>query len=62
MEITRQVKNLQSLLDVSEAMAGEIPLDNLLQVITQKTEEVLEAERCSLFLYDEGRDELWSKV
>ncbi len=62
MEITRQVKNLQSLLDVAKAMAAEIPLDNLLQVITQKTEEVLEAERCSLFLYDEGRDELWSKV
>ena len=62
MDITRQVKNLQSLLDVAKAMAGEIPLDNLLQVITQKTEEVLEAERCSLFLYDEGRDELWSKV
>ena len=62
MDITRQVKNLQSLLDVAKAMAGEIPLDNLLQVITQKTEEVLEAERCSLFLFDEGRNELWSKV
>ena len=62
MEISRQLKNLQSLLDVAKAMAGEIPLENLLQVITQKTEEVLEAERCSLFLFDEGRNELWSKV
>jgi sigma-B regulation protein RsbU (phosphoserine phosphatase) len=62
MDYTRQVKNLQSLLDVAKAMAGEIPLDNLLQVIAQKTEEVLEADRCSLFLYDETRDELWSKV
>jgi len=62
MGVTRQVKNLQSLLDVSKAMAGEIPLDNLLQVIVQKTEEVLEADRCSLFLYDEDRNELWSKV
>ena len=62
MDITRQVKNLQSLLDVSKAMSGEIPLNNLLQVIAQKTKEVLEADRCSLFLYDETRQELWSKV
>jgi len=62
MDATRQIKNLQSLLDVSKAMSGEIPLDNLLQVIAQKTMEVLEADRCSLFLYDEIRNELWSKV
>jgi sigma-B regulation protein RsbU (phosphoserine phosphatase) len=62
MATSRQVKNLQSLLDVSKAMSGEIPLDNLLQVIVKKTEEVLDADRCSLFLYDEATDELWSKV
>ena len=62
MDTTRQLKNLQSLLDVAKAMAAEIPLDNLLQVIAQKTEEVLEADRCSLFLYDEIRNELWSTV
>ena len=62
MDSTRQVKNLQSLLEVSKVMSGEIPLDSLLQVIVQKTEEVLEADRCSLFLFDEVRNELWSKV
>lgn len=62
MDINRQVKNLQTLLDVSKAMSGEIPLDNLLQVIAQKTKDVLEADRCSLFLYDDVRNELWSKV
>ena len=43
-------------------MSGEIPLDNLLEVIAVKTKDMLEADRCSLFLYDKARNELWSKV
>ncbi len=43
-------------------MAREVQLDNLLQVIMEKTTEVMEADRSSLFLYDESRNELWSKI
>lgn len=58
----RQIRNLNTLLEVSKAMAIEVQLDNLLQVIMEKTTEVMEADRSSLFLYDESRNELWSKI
>src|SRR5262245_8382858 len=43
-------------------MAREVRLDNLLPVIMEKTTEVMEADRSSLFLYDESSHELWSKI
>ena len=58
----RQVQNLQALLDVSKAMAGHLPLDELLQVIVRKTTEVMDADRTSLFLFDEHQNTLWTKV
>jgi len=61
-DIERELRNLNALLAVSKAMSSEVQLDNLLQVIMQKTLEVMEAERTSLFLYDEQRNELWSKI
>jgi sigma-B regulation protein RsbU (phosphoserine phosphatase) len=61
-DTVRQLRNLHTLLDVSKAMAREVHLDNLLQVIMEKTTEVMEADRSSLFLYDESRGELWSKI
>jgi serine phosphatase RsbU (regulator of sigma subunit) len=61
-DTTRQFRNLHTLLEVSKAMAREVRLDNLLQVIMEKTTEIMEADRSSLFLYDESRNELWSKI
>ncbi len=61
-DIEREIRNLNAILEVSRAMSSEVQLDSLLQVIMQKTSEVMEAERTSLFLYDERRKELWSKI
>ncbi|MBI3249228.1 MAG: SpoIIE family protein phosphatase [Deltaproteobacteria bacterium] len=61
-DIEREIRNLNAILKVSRAMSSEVQLDSLLQVIMQKTIEVMDAERTSLFLYDEGRNELWSKI
>ena len=61
-EIERQVRDLKALLDVSKAISSEAHLDDLLQVIMDKATEVIDADRSSLFLYDESRDELWSKI
>jgi transcriptional regulator with GAF, ATPase, and Fis domain len=58
----RQARNLKTLLGVAKALASEINLDNLLQVIVAKAAEVMDAERAMLFLYDQPRDELWSKT
>ncbi|HEX9664944.1 MAG TPA: GAF domain-containing SpoIIE family protein phosphatase [Thermodesulfobacteriota bacterium] len=61
-EIKRQVRDLKALLDVSKAISNEAHLDDLLQVIMDKTTEVIDADRSSLFLYDESTGELWSKI
>jgi phosphoserine phosphatase RsbU/P len=61
-QIERQVRDLKALLDVSKAISSEARLDDLLQVIMGKVTEVIDADRSSLFLYDESRDELWSKI
>jgi sigma-B regulation protein RsbU (phosphoserine phosphatase) len=58
----RQTRNLKALLKVSQALATEIRLDDLLQVIVQEAADVLDADRATLFLYDESRNELWSKT
>jgi phosphoserine phosphatase RsbU/P len=58
----RHTRNLNALLRVSKALATEIRLDELLQVIVEKAAEVMDADRATLFLYDESRNELWSKT
>ena len=59
---SREVRNLNALLDVAKALGAEMQLDNLLPVIISKTTEVIDAERSSLFIYDEETNEMWSKV
>src|SRR5919198_6734593 len=61
-DTARQLRNLHTLLGVSKEMAREVQLDDLLQVIMEKTTEIMEADRSSLFLYDEAHGELWSKI
>jgi phosphoserine phosphatase RsbU/P len=47
------IRNLNSLLEVSKALGAEVQLDSLLDVILTKATEVMDAERCSLFIYEE---------
>ena len=61
-ETSNQTRKLAILLDVAKALANQLRLDDLLSTIIGKTAEVLDAERATLFLYDQARDELWSKT
>ena len=61
-DAARHIQQLSALLEVSKAMASQIRLDDLLRVILGKATEVVDADRGSLFLYDESRGELWSKI
>lgn len=53
---------LMKLLDVCRFMAHEKNLDNLLIYIAEQGRKALKADRCSIFLLDEGLNEIWSKV
>ena len=54
--------DLRQLLDVNLAITSEMQLESLLRKIVEVTTKILQADRSSLFLYDEKRDELWSLV
>lgn len=55
-------RQMAILLDVSTALSQTLDLDALIIMIVNKSCEVLEAERGTLFLWDRERDELWSRV
>ncbi len=50
------------LLEVTTAISSELQLKPLLVKIMESIVSILEAERSTLFLYDEKTDELWSTV
>jgi HD-GYP domain-containing protein (c-di-GMP phosphodiesterase class II) len=60
--LTRRLQKLTSILDVTKAMSAERDLDLLLPLIIYEASKVAEADRCSLFILDRERNELWSKV
>ncbi len=55
-------QQMRLVLEVSRQLAVTTQLDPLLELICRSANSLLEAERCSIFLYDRTRDELWTKV
>ena len=61
-QVRRRADKLQSILDVAKAMSAAHNLDDLLPLILREAARVVEADRCSLFIVDRARNELWSRV
>ncbi|MBI1948387.1 MAG: GAF domain-containing protein [Deltaproteobacteria bacterium] len=55
-------RRLEAMRDVARAMAGRLDLDELLRTIIGKVGELCDCERASLFLVDDVRGEIWSRV
>lgn len=53
---------LIALLKIGQAVAAETNIDVLIKVIAEEIKEAIQADRCSVFLYDKKANELWSKV
>ncbi len=62
LDLARRVQKLTSILDVAKAMTAERDLDVLLELIMNEARKIIEADRCSLFIVDADKNELWSKV
>ncbi|RAI15630.1 MAG: hypothetical protein DKM22_03335 [Candidatus Melainabacteria bacterium] len=54
--------SLIALLKIGHEIAAETDIDTLLKVIAQETRIAIKADRCTVFLYDKEKDEIWSKV
>lgn len=53
---------LIALLKIARTISAEIDLDSLLKTIAEQTKFALKADRCTVFLIDKEKNELWSKV
>lgn len=51
-----------ALLEITRSLTAEMDLDRLLWLIVDTTSDLLGAERTTLYLIDEERQELWSKI
>jgi len=61
-ELKKRMQTSEILLNVMRAVSSELEIDQLLQKIVAKTSEVMNADRCTLFLLDRKTGGLWSKV
>jgi signal transduction histidine kinase/CheY-like chemotaxis protein len=57
-----KIRKLESLLDLGQIIGLDLQIQEILLQIALKAAEVLEADRCSLFLHDPATDELWTTV
>jgi len=57
-----RLKPLSGLYRVVKAMATERKLDSLLTVITRETQQMLQCDRCSVFVLEASTGELWTQV
>ena len=58
-----QVKDpLIALVKIGQAVAAEKNIDVLIRTIAEETKIALNADRCTVFLYDKEKNELYSKV
>src|SRR6185295_10010764 len=55
-------RKVSELLDAIQTLSRELNLTRLLQVIMDKASRLMNADRSSLFVVDEERGELWSKI
>lgn len=55
-------ERLRLLLKVASTISREMQLDKLLRVIMDEVKSVLQCDRCTVFVLDRERNELWSKV
>ncbi len=53
---------LLALSKIARTVNAQVSLDNLLLTIAEQTKLVLNADRCTMFLYDKAKNELWSRV
>lgn len=53
---------LVSLVKISRSITALTDIDELLKVIAEETKNAMQADRCTVYLWDKDSDELWSKV
>jgi putative nucleotidyltransferase with HDIG domain len=61
-KLVTEKKGLNALLNINRSLTAELDLDSLLFKIITQVRKALHADRCTVFLLDEIKNELWSKA
>ena len=60
--LPNQSDPLVSLVKIGRSITAQTDINVLLKVIAEETKVAMQADRCTVFLYDKNTNELWSKV
>ena len=60
--IQDQIYRHKMLFDLGQMITSEMNLDKLFELIIEQINQFMRTERCSVFLYDDKKDQLWSLV
>ena len=55
-------RRLHTLFYITRSLSQELGLESLLRLLMDEVKDVLRADRCTVFLVDEEREELWSRL
>lgn len=61
-ELKRQESRTRAIMEVGRSLTAVSNIDELLRLIVDRVTEMMEADRSTIFLVDEDRGEIWSKV
>ena len=61
-DLSRSYREQSALLEIAEALGSQLGLVGLIEKILEKTSQLLQGDRASVFLVDRQRGELWNKV
>ena len=64
LEFTLPIKSdpLVSLVKIGRSITAQTDIDVLLKVIAEETRVAMQADRCTVFMYDRQKHEIWSKI
>ncbi len=60
--LQKQLQQHHMLLELGRVIVSEMDMDTLFNVIMDRTRRFMGTEKCSVFIFDEEKDELWSRV
>lgn len=58
----KNIKSFSKLAEFGRKLLSRPSLDEAIPIIAEYTKELLEAERCSVFIYDKHKNCLWTKL
>ena len=61
-ELRLEREKTRSIQEIAQAIGSTLDLNELLHLIVEKITELMRAERTTLYVMDEGGEELWTKV